>query len=399
MHHRQFVFLTTSLSLNTVALAAATPISDPRCTCYLTNGTEPTFYKTHRFFDFRNLTQFASRSIPEIISSPEDTSSAPPTSSFFTSPLWTSTWQAQSWNNSKSGTLNGDATILMINSPNNIYIQPDNGSSSSDSPPKTHLAMRTSRQPTFQTSSEFQALSSTYHYLSLRTLARTTGSPGAVSAVFTYRDAKSPADIQEADMEMLTRGPRNKVQYTNQPSYTTGGGQGQGGDANLRATRNATLPYAKEWTDWAVHRLDWTPMRSTWYVDGQQVASIAFQVPRDPAGINFNAWSDGGSWSGNMSIGSEATLQIQWIEMLYNTTEKTTTRRDGTGAQLDPRDSAAVNKEECRVVCSIDEASETRGAAVKLWGDDESQAGVLVSAVTCALLARLGVLWVLVMTL
>lgn len=102
--------------------------------------------------------------------------------------------------------------------------------------------MRTSRQPTFQTSSEFQALSSTHHYLSLRTLARTTGSPGAVSAVFTYRDAKSPADISEADMEMLTRGPRNKVQYTNQPSYTTDGGQGQGGDANLRATTNATLP-------------------------------------------------------------------------------------------------------------------------------------------------------------
>ncbi|KAG6002867.1 hypothetical protein E4U21_002719 [Claviceps maximensis] len=384
MHHHAASRI-TAVFMATTSVAAATTMSDSKCTCYRTNGTDPTFYKAHQFFDFRSLAHFASNSGPNVLSSAEDTSSAPPTSSFFTSPLWTSTWQTQSWNNSKSGRLNGDATILMINSPNNIFIQAEKDSSSW-SPSSTHLTMRTCRQRTFQSSSEFQTLSSAYHYLSLRMLARTTGSSGAVSAVFTYRDAKALADIQEADMEMLTRGPRNRVQYTNQPSYTA---DGQDGGIKSRATTNATLPHGKEWSDWAVYRLDWTPKQSTWYVDGQQVASIAFQVPRDPASINVNSWSDGGSWSGNMSIGSEASLQIQWIEMLYNTTEKT-----GVSQQ---RDATSGDVEDCRVVCSIDEASET-GTAVKLWGDEESQAVALVKGATSALLVGLGACLAVVLT-
>ncbi|KAG6014195.1 hypothetical protein E4U43_006839 [Claviceps pusilla] len=367
MHHH-CAFLIAAVSVASTALTAATPISDSKCSCYLTNGTYSTFYKAHQFFDFRSLTQFASKRGPDVPSSAQDTSLAPPTSSFFTSPLWTSTWQTQSWNNSRSdtanGTLNGDATILMVNSPNNIFIQTNNDKDSSF-PSSTHLTMRTCRQRTFQSSSEFQTLSSSYHYLSLRMLARTRGSSGAVAAMFTYRGAKALADIQEADLEILTRGPRNRVQYTNQPSYTT---DGQDDTIRLHATRNATLPQGKEWTDWAVYRLDWTPKQSTWYVDGQQVASIAFQVPRDPAGININCWSDGGSWSGNMSVGDEASLQIQWIEMLYNTTEM-----------------ASGDKADCRVVCSIDEASET-GAAAKLWGEEKSQATVLVPGATNTLM-------------
>ncbi|KAG5979481.1 hypothetical protein E4U55_005119 [Claviceps digitariae] len=379
MHHPS-AFLTTAVSLATTALAAATPISDSKCTCYLANGTEPTFYQAHRFFDFRSLAHVASSSAPDVLSSAKDTSSAPPSSSFFTSPLWTSTWQTQSWNNSKSetlgGLLNGDATILMVNSPNNIFIQANTDNDSS-SPSSTHLTMRTRRQQTFQSSSEFQTVSSAYHYLSLRMLARTIGSSGAVSAVFTYRDAKAIADIQEADMEILTRGPRNRVQYTNQPSYTPGV---QDDGKKLRATRNATLPYGKEWSDWSVYRLDWTPRQSTWYVDGQQVASIAFQVPRDPAGIHINSWSDGGSWSGSMRVGDEASLQIQWIEMLYNSSDKATGTKD------------------CRVVCSIDEAPET-GAAAKLWGDEKSQAMVLMTRATSALLFWLGACFVLILAI
>ncbi|KAG6286525.1 hypothetical protein E4U46_004784 [Claviceps purpurea] len=364
MHH-PFAFLTTAqcFALATTALAAATPISDSKCTCYLTNGTEPAFYKAHRFFDFRDLTDYASSNGPDVLPSVQDTSSAPPTSSFFTSDLWTSTWQTQSWNNSKPGKLNGDATILMVNSPNNIYIQATDTHDSASPPSSTYLTLRTSRQRTFQSSSEFQAVSSAYYYLSLRMLARTTGSPGAVSAVFTYRDAKTLPEIQEADMEIVTRGPKNRVQYTNQPSYTTDGSGG--GDVIARASRNATLPHGKTWSDWAVYRLDWTPKQSVWYIDGQQVASIAFQVPRDPAGIHVNSWSDGGSWSGNMSVGDQASLQIQWIEMLYNTTEKTTEKRD--------EDATSGDDQGCRVVCSIDEGPQV-GAAAKLWGVESSQA-------------------------
>ena len=42
----------------------------------------------------------------------------------------------------------------------------------------------------------------------------------------------------------------------------------------------------------------WTPGSSDWYVNGEQVASIQFQAPVDPALILFNSWSNGGEWSG-----------------------------------------------------------------------------------------------------
>ena len=52
--------------------------------------------------------------------------------------------------------------------------------------------------------------------------------------MFTYRDSDTLADVQEADIEFLTKGPRNKIQYTNQPSYS------DDGDTFPEATRNAS---------------------------------------------------------------------------------------------------------------------------------------------------------------
>lgn len=32
-----------------------------------------------------------------------------------------------------------------------------------------------------------------------------------------------------------------------------------------------------------------------------------------------NMWSDGGVWSGNMTVGQSAYLDISWVEMVFNT--------------------------------------------------------------------------------
>lgn len=385
---------TALLSLSILNLVLAEIVPDSSCNCFLTNGTEPTYYANHIFFDFRNLSQYAA--VPDVISTIDDTPTAPPTSDYFKSDTWTKTWELQTWNNSggdaTKSPFTGDATVLMINSPNNVYIDKNNESSG------TYMTMRTKRLAKFQTASEFQTQSSGYRFLSLRMLARTVGSPGAVSAFFTYRSAKSLADIQEADMEILTRGPRNRVQYTNQPSYTENGG------SKPDATRNASLPGGLAWSDWAVYRLDWTPKTSIWYVDGEEVANIAFQVPRDAAGINFNSWGDGGSWSGNMSVGGEASLQIQWIEMVYNTTDNNGAahvkrRSEGdefpssslsgpsaAGAKmLLPRDG---KDKLCGAVCSIDESLE-KGAVAKLWGDKSSSVRMSVSLCTVVVMIGL----------
>jgi beta-glucanase (GH16 family) len=123
----------------------------------------------------------------------------------------------------------------------------------------------------------------------------------------------SSSSVQEADIEILTRGPQNKIQLTNQPS------ESPSGDTLSQATLNATLPDGIEWTAWNEYRYDWLPGSSSWYVNGASVGRISFQAPRDPSGIILNMWSNGGSWTGNMSTGGASYLQIQWIEIVYNT--------------------------------------------------------------------------------
>lgn len=77
----------------------------------------------------------------------------------------------------------------------------------------------------------------------------------------------------------------------------------------------------RQWSDWNVHRLDWLPARSAWYINGNLAASTKVNVPggTEESTVNINMWSNGGFWSGNMSKGDKAELQIQWIEMLFNT--------------------------------------------------------------------------------
>ncbi|UKZ77369.1 hypothetical protein TrVFT333_005089 [Trichoderma virens FT-333] len=344
------------------------------------------------FFDFRNLTKDAG--VPALITNETLATIARPTSEYFSSDEWTSVWQLQGWSNSegKGKGLSGAATVLMVNSPSNVYIQ-KNGDDNAAS--DTYMALRTQRLPKFQTAAAFQTKTSEYQFVSLRMLARTTGGPGAVTAMFTYRDATSTSSVQEADFEVLTRGPRERVQLTNQPSFNSNG------QVNPDATRNVTLPDNMIWSQWAVYRLDWTSQSSVWYVNGQQLANVTFQVPQEASGINFNAWSDGGSWSGNMSVYDQAGLQIQWIEMIYNTSAQTPARRDpsrlwsrDTGPQgelLRRRDlSSRTSSDSCKVVCSIDEVAEA-GVATMLWN---STATRIVGADTASGLAWAWVLFV-----
>ncbi|KAK1242207.1 hypothetical protein MKX07_000193 [Trichoderma sp. CBMAI-0711] len=353
---------------------------DSVCDCFVTNGTQPGYFSNHMFFDFRNLTQDAG--IPPIVTNVTNATFVPPTSDYFSSDEWTSVWQLQGWSNSegKGKGLSGAATVLMAYSPANVYIEKNKDE---DADSQTYLTLRTQREPKFQSAAAFQTKTSDYQFVSLRMLARTIGSPGAVTAMFTYRDATASSSLQESDFEVLTRGPRENVQLTNQPSFDSDG------KVKPEATTNATLPGGMIWSQWAVYRLDWTADSSVWYVDGQQLANITFQVPQDAAGINVNAWSDGGSWSGNMSVYDQANLQIQWIEMIYNTSSSSSAsqrkwKRDPTrflwGRDAGPRgelprrrdlslrssSSSSSDGDGCKVVCSIDEVTE-QGVATMLW--------------------------------
>lgn len=73
-------------------------------------------------------------------------------------------------------------------------------------------------------------------------------------------------------------------------------------------------------------------------MNGEMAASTRVNVPADESMVVVNMWSDGGSWSGNMSVGDEAELQVQWIEMVFNMPDADASSRRGKG-----------------VVCSVDE--------------------------------------------
>jgi hypothetical protein len=99
------------------------------CSCFRTNGSSEGYFAYHRFFDYRNVVG-APVTPPAVISNADDATNAYATSEFFLNNTWTNDWTIQNWNNSDSFEAT-DASILMVNSPNNIYIGPSTHPSSS----------------------------------------------------------------------------------------------------------------------------------------------------------------------------------------------------------------------------------------------------------------------------
>ncbi|KAI5858265.1 carbohydrate-binding module family 1 protein [Durotheca rogersii] len=323
-------------------------VADSRCNCYRTNATAPEYFAQHRFFDFRELGAYAGAGAPAAIEDPAASAAAPVTSRYFEEAAWTSAWAIQRWNN--SARTDGDATALMVNSPSNVFLARNDDPRPAS---QTYLVLRTARHAAFQSAAEIESRSLGYRFLSVRMHARTRGAPGAVTAMFTFRGAAALAQVQEADLEVRTADPPRAVQYTNQPSWDSAGDI-------AAATRNVTLPHPGGWSAWQTHRLDWTPGASSWFADGRLVAQIRFQAPRDPSHVIFNAWSDGGSWSGNMSRGAAAEMHIQWIDLVYNTTDP---------AAGNPRTDPAAPA--CANTCSIDLTSKL-GTPVLISGPNAS---------------------------
>ncbi|KAI0383101.1 glycoside hydrolase family 16 protein [Hypomontagnella monticulosa] len=356
VRRRGFRPLAVFSSLASLAGAAFPEVGDNRCDCYLTNGSSSHYFKSHKFFDYRDKSEYVK--VPPLIDDADDSSQASATNDYILSNDWTDNWTLQSWNNTASlQSTESDASVFMVHSPNNVYFEKNQDPNPDSS---TFLDMRTARMKDFQSSSEFESVIRNYHFLSVRMYARTIGAPGAVTAMFTFKDISNSTDltaVQESDLEIRTLDPPDRVQYTNQPSYTSMGLDVQD------ATRNVTIPNKRDWTQWAVYRMDWSPDDTTWYINGDEVASISFQTPRDPSILIFNSWSDGGSWTGNMSVGTEAHLQIQWIEVVYNTTEP--------AASKTKRDEG-----QCFNVCSIDETSKI-GTAVLMQGGASNLLGQL----------------------
>lgn len=167
---------------------------------------------------------------------------------------------------------------------------------------------------------------SSLKYASIRLLARVRGKPGAVAGIFTYYN-----DTAESDIEILTRDPDTSVEYSNQPTVDAEGNIFPGSNFNTSMAGGGS----RQWTEWNVYRLDWLPGRSAWYLNGEMAASTKVNVPADESRVIVNMWSDGGFWSGNMSVGDKAELQVQWIEMVFNMPDAKSGRGKGVACSVD----------------------------------------------------------------
>ena len=92
------------------------------------------------------------------------------------------------------------------------------------------------------------------------------------------------------------------------------------------------------WTDWNEYQLNWLPGQSEWFVNGLSRLNKTYGVPNIASSFQIKMWSDGSSWPGNMSVGGLATLDIEWIDMVYNT-------------------SVQPSGGSCKTVCNIDDVS------------------------------------------
>jgi hypothetical protein len=264
------------------------------------------------FFDFRSLGQHSG--VPPLFTTEEEHANGWVTSPYFEEgSAFNKVWHISNYNQYDPS---NSKIIPLQYSRSNLYIEANSDANRNSD---TYLTMRTARLPGFQAGAEIESREK-YMYASMRMYARTTGSPGACTAMFTYYRPGELATVQEADIEVLTKDPKNLIHYTNQPSYTDAGGSVEG------AAESVTLP--KPWTQWGYHRLDWTPSQTVWSFDGKQTASNSFQVPRDPAQLMFNAWSTGDDgWTGLMPVNGKAYQQIQWIEILHGKASKATCNR------------------------------------------------------------------------
>ncbi|KAL8953702.1 MAG: hypothetical protein Q9222_000447 [Ikaeria aurantiellina] len=280
----------------------------PGCSCYQATGNERALFLHHQFFDFRSLdndTLGLNFTTPAPIDDTQDAGIEPITSPFFGRGQFGDYFTPASWSKNASEA----SPVSLVNSQQNIYLARD----SSDSP--IHLTLRTNRLTSFQSASDLETTELAYLHASIRIRARVSGPPGACAGMFTYH-----SDDQESDIEILTRDKQNTMRATNQPGVDP---QGQ---VVPEASTSVTIPPGGgsngSWTDWNVYQLNWLPGQSEWLINGMSTVNKTYGVPTEASNFQIKMWSDGSPWTGNMSVGGLATLDIEWIDMVYNTSNE-----------------------------------------------------------------------------
>jgi hypothetical protein len=294
-------------------LASAQDLRD--CTAFSSNGVAASQYQYYRFYDFRQM-----KSAGHGHSNTKGLQSKVVSDS-----SWKNDWYIRDYPRKSPGGYSIPVNFI----PERVFIstfpyfptrktaaQQTTANATDPSTNSTsHLSLNTARiDSETQDSGEILFKEFNISYASLRVYSRVHGAPGAVAGIFTYLN-----DTQESDIEIFTRAPSTFIQYSNQPASS-----GEPDWAPIPgATVNVSLSSGQVYTDWHVQRLDWTPERSVFFVDGEMMnqTDLHVPVPSPPSGFYVDMWSANSTWSGSMEVGRNATLDVLWIEMLFNTTQ------------------------------------------------------------------------------
>jgi hypothetical protein len=162
-------------------------------------------------------------------------------------------------------------------------------------------------------------------YASIRMSARVHGAGGAIAGFFTYHN-----DTNESDIEIRTGSDSDEIHCSNQPTTDPDT------DVPIQgSTFNVSMSDKLPTSTWNNYRLDWVPGRSAWYTNGAQSADTEVNVPGAESKIILNIWSNGGIFSGRMDTGNEAWFDIQWVELVFNTTSASNTQSGGTACSVE----------------------------------------------------------------
>lgn len=394
------------LGANSTSADKAAALTEPgsrdnsnQCSCYVVSGADPGYFQYYRFWDFRDIPNDGSNDFtkaPPLVTPAENSGGQDVTSSFFNTSQFIDDWSLQDGIESAHAA----STLKMVNSYQNVFIARDPNTGS------TYLGMRALRLPDFVSIAEMDSNQKNVLHASIRTRMRVVPlfsnmsipfinngilpevldgvnythpvPPGAVAGIFTYQ-----SDVQESDIEILTSDPSTNIRYSNQPDTdeTTG-------DAVPDASTNQIMPKDAAWIDYHDHRLDWFDGITRWYVDGDLALEKRINVPTKPSGLVLNVWSDGGIWSGNMSIGAQVVVAIEYIEMTFNVSGKLSSSKKRASQQI------------CGVGCDIDNVR-TRGTPVVAFNVTGAESGtggrnqILAGAIV---LHGLPLLWAVLLT-
>ncbi|TFK44189.1 concanavalin A-like lectin/glucanase [Crucibulum laeve] len=146
----------------------------------------------------------------------------------------------------------------------------------------------------------------TFKYASVRTVMKSSTTPGIVEGNFFYLN-----DNQEIDFEILTSTVSQASSCVPAGIWATNQALTAGG-----ASTHQTIPFTFNPTQ-AFHeyRIDWSSSATTFYIDGQQKAKLTSNIPTAAGHWIWNVWSNGDlCWSNGPPTANSIT-QIRSIDI------------------------------------------------------------------------------------